>query len=514
MEDCNRFFAVFGSGGGGGNAPSGSGTNNYVARWTPDGNTLGDSLIRDNGSTIGIGTAPNSTGYISITQSTYTYGMIITQNYADVNPHWGFAVQSTASSSGTKVGIRSIVQNGSDLNVGFDTSVDPSATSNGAIGYRASISATTTADVIGASFTVSNAGSGNAYALNLSDGTEADGYILKSDAFGNSSWVDPSTVVNTIYTADDTLAGNRVINQNSLSLSFNNNGGFYIGGTSAIGTENISLQGHTLIQGQGNTSGTTAFEVENIDGNSLLLITDDGHTTIKSKGSSSTDNILSVNNGSGNTFFYVGGDGVFKLGANANNSGNNETNVAINGTTAGTGGLQLAIGTSSTGCFGTGVAQMVIGYNADINSSNNRIFAIGSDVEASNEGGALGNRLSQTALNSFIIGSGTGISTRLTNTVAESLALGFNTTTPSYLFAQTADSYLNGSGNLGIGTTTPDASAKVDITSTTGGFLPPRMTTTQKNAISTPATGLVVFDTTLAKLCVYTGSAWETVISA
>ncbi len=67
-------------------------------------------------------------------------------------------------------------------------------------------------------------------------------------------------------------------------------------------------------------------------------------------------------------------------------------------------------------------------------------------------------------------------------------------------------------GNVGIGTATP--SAKLDVSSTTQGFLPPRMTTTQKNAISSPATGLVVYDTTLNKLCVYTGAGWETITSA
>jgi hypothetical protein len=39
------------------------------------------------------------------------------------------------------------------------------------------------------------------------------------------------------------------------------------------------------------------------------------------------------------------------------------------------------------------------------------------------------------------------------------------------------------------------------------------MTTAQKNAIVTPATGLMVYDTTLNKLCVYTGATWETVTS-
>jgi hypothetical protein len=55
-------------------------------------------------------------------------------------------------------------------------------------------------------------------------------------------------------------------------------------------------------------------------------------------------------------------------------------------------------------------------------------------------------------------------------------------------------------------------SAILQAASTQRGFLPPRMTTTQKNAITSPAAGLIVYDTTLSKLCVYT-TAWETITS-
>jgi hypothetical protein len=65
---------------------------------------------------------------------------------------------------------------------------------------------------------------------------------------------------------------------------------------------------------------------------------------------------------------------------------------------------------------------------------------------------------------------------------------------------------------LGIGTTA-NASAILDAQSTTKGVRMPNMTTTQKNAIASPAAGLIVFDTTLAKLCVYTGAAWQTITS-
>jgi len=83
----------------------------------------------------------------------------------------------------------------------------------------------------------------------------------------------------------------------------------------------------------------------------------------------------------------------------------------------------------------------------------------------------------------------------------------FRNNTPSELMRLTAG------GNLLVGTTTDIASSKVTISSTTQGFLLPRMTTTQKNAIGTPAQGLMVFDTTLVKLCVYNGTTWETITS-
>jgi hypothetical protein len=68
-------------------------------------------------------------------------------------------------------------------------------------------------------------------------------------------------------------------------------------------------------------------------------------------------------------------------------------------------------------------------------------------------------------------------------------------------------------GNLVIGGNSIDASSQLEVRSVTKGFLPPRMTTTQKNAIATPASGLVVYDTTLGKLCVRGAAAWETITS-
>jgi len=63
------------------------------------------------------------------------------------------------------------------------------------------------------------------------------------------------------------------------------------------------------------------------------------------------------------------------------------------------------------------------------------------------------------------------------------------------------------------GTHTDIPCAAVNISSTTQGLLFPKMTTTQKNAITPVVSGLVVFDITLNKLCVYSGTSWETITS-
>lgn len=67
----------------------------------------------------------------------------------------------------------------------------------------------------------------------------------------------------------------------------------------------------------------------------------------------------------------------------------------------------------------------------------------------------------------------------------------------------------NNSGGIGINTSTPDASAQLDIVSTTKGFLPPRMTTVQRDSISSPAAGLVIYNTTSNCLNFYAGSTWH-----
>jgi len=65
----------------------------------------------------------------------------------------------------------------------------------------------------------------------------------------------------------------------------------------------------------------------------------------------------------------------------------------------------------------------------------------------------------------------------------------------------------------GIGTTTPHASAQLEVSSTTKGFLPPRMTTEQRDNIANPATGLIIYNTTTNTLEYKITSGWVSLIS-
>jgi hypothetical protein len=71
---------------------------------------------------------------------------------------------------------------------------------------------------------------------------------------------------------------------------------------------------------------------------------------------------------------------------------------------------------------------------------------------------------------------------------------------------------------VGVGTATPNASSALDIVSTTKGFLPPRMDATQRDAIVSPATGLIIFCTDCGgadgQPQYYNGRSWISMIKS
>jgi len=98
------------------------------------------------------------------------------------------------------------------------------------------------------------------------------------------------------------------------------------------------------------------------------------------------------------------------------------------------------------------------------------------------------------------------------------LAGGFASFTPNNVMTINGGA-TEATSNVGIGTTSPVASAKLEVSSTKSGFLPPRMTATQASAISSPAKGLILYATdtngtfTSAGLWMYNGTIWKLILA-
>jgi hypothetical protein len=175
---------------------------------------------------------------------------------------------------------------------------------------------------------------------------------------------------------------------------------------------------------------------------------------------------------------------------------NNDTNAA-NFTSFGVGASER-MRIDSSGNVGIGVSNPV--SKLEVVDTNCIVYSRGSAGYGSFY--AVGSGTNAAFL---FLGNAGGEKGRITS--EDGGALTFSNTTSS-----TERMRIDSSGNVGIGTNSPNASAILDAQSTTKGVRMPNMTTTQKNAIASPAAGLMVYDTTLAKLCVYT-TAWETITS-
>lgn len=70
------------------------------------------------------------------------------------------------------------------------------------------------------------------------------------------------------------------------------------------------------------------------------------------------------------------------------------------------------------------------------------------------------------------------------------------------------------SAQIGLGTTTPDHSALLELNSNSKGFLPPRMTLSERNLIVTPANGLLIYNMETAAFNFYDGTGWKNISPA
>ena len=280
-------------------------------------------------------------------------------------------------------------------------------------------------------------------------------------------------------------------------------------GTFAINTTGQPVVAGTVIS-------STAFNALTADLATGLstAITKDGQTATTARipfaaGISSTLVTDSTSTSTG-SIITAGGVGVAKalfVGTTANIAGTSTltgtASLAANLTFTGT-------GNRITGDFSNATSASRVAFQSSTTNGNSTITVLpNGTATASSLSLESDSAVANGAFFVFTSGANSNTEARLNATIR-----GTGTYLPMTFYTGGSERVrIDTSGNVGIGTSSPSTSAILDAQSTTKGVRMPNMTTTQKNAISSPAAGLMVFDTTLSKLCVYSGSAWQTITS-
>jgi len=271
-------------------------------------------------------------------------------------------------------------------------------------------------------------------------------------------------------------------------------------GTSSPGYK-LEVTGTAAISGAVTLSGGTASGVAYLNGSKVLttgsaLTFDGAGTLVSGAGGTGTNNSVLRLNGSDASSY----GSYLQFQRNSVNKWTIGTDSGING---GTSDDLTIFGTASQRFYASSTEQMRLtstGLGIGTSSPAAKLHVGGNQILQNTGSGIANNSIRwQNSSGTFQAGIASYFNTADTGNI-------------EFLNGGTTNMQLSSSGNLGIGTTA-NASAILDAQSTTKGVRMPNMTTTQKNAISSPAAGLMVFDTTLSKLCVYTGAAWETITS-
>lgn len=239
-----------------------------------------------------------------------------------------------------------------------------------------------------------------------------------------------------------------------------------------VGTNSPSATGH--FKGAGITSATSSLIAQNSAGTIFFQVLDDSAIRVQDGGL--------IKNFSGTGTYNLDLGRIFIRGGDSSASG------ALSIGTTSTAAKVVFQGSGSTSATTSLLVQNSAGTGG-IKVTDDGVTAFGSTflaVRISDEGGSYGR-----------IRGFNGLRIMDDNFTHINMPFASNTRLPRQILIG-AD-------------TTQDASSQLQIDSTTKGFLPPRMTTTQKNAIASPATGLQVFDTTMNATCEYTGTAWRVV---
>lgn len=276
-------------------------------------------------------------------------------------------------------------------------------------------------------------------------------------------------------------------------------------------TENSTSPALEITQsGSGKSIKTNDGDVEIVNGDQTIVRYSDTITDrpvlnlAKSKGTPTSPSAVVVDDRFGSVDFE-GYDGTsLQRGASI-------TALADGNATSGSIPTRLVLGTSSVGST-VPTSRVVIKENGNvgINESNPQATLHVNGTTT----------LGTTTIGTTTIGGSGG---RFPNGSAAAPSISFTSDTNSGMFRPSGDNLafveggveamrITSSGSVGIGTSSVNADAILQLNSTTKGFLPPRMTTTERDAIPAPVpAGLVIYNTTTNVLNFYNGSAWGAV---
>ena len=180
-------------------------------------------------------------------------------------------------------------------------------------------------------------------------------------------------------------------------------------------------------------------------------------------------------------------------------------------------GLQLAnSGASTSGAAitmsrwsaDTGSPVMTIGKSRGVGAGNREVVQNGDRLGVINFAGDDG------GTGDFLVGANIIAAVDGTPGVGDLPSRLQFSTTPDGASAAVEAMRITSAGNVGIGATSIESNCLLKLESTTKGFRPPSMTTTQRDAIATPIAGLMIYNNTTNKLNFYNGSSWEAVTSS
>jgi hypothetical protein len=491
----------------GGGAVDGSGTTNYVTKWT-DADTIGNSQIFDNGN-VGIGTSsPAKKLDVDASASDIAY---FRSNYS------GNAQQLLLSSAGSGITLQSqgyLSTSSSALslqpfngNVGIGTT-SPQAklhiitdTNYAAIFNTSIISSSSTAISIGGHIT-SPGGQGGSIGIrgyHNHSGTAQSSMAFEVNGQEEKMRITPAGNVG----IGTTSPGAKL--EISDSLPFINVLGTSSGGVGVFGYR-IKDAGNNLVDFTYN-SGTGENKIGGLQ--SYVF------PTFYSGGSEKMRITSSGNVGIGTT------NPLYKL----------QVYNGSNGTTVGFGGTARGIRIDNDGTFSSG-RSTIFGVDNSFYGSYQPL-----SIEASSlalnavTGGNVGIGTTSPTQKLDVAGTirafGAGNAGRITSvdTQVGGASISFNPqfstgipgietigAFPMVFYTNSSEKMrISSSGNVGIGTASPNASAILHLRSTTQGFLPPVMRTGERNGISSPAVGLMIFNEEEDVVQVYTnGGGWRT----